>query len=188
LCERSLRCTAVAVFHFQGPITGQSGCSHLTGRTSNQLISFPGTKQLPLESALFFLLSLDLWRGVGPPVRFSTSPCAFSRRMVLLGFPSVKLPKCSTEELARREHRRLPGQATFPKKFTIVRTLIFPSPSSRRKEEISSLFFFFFQSPSPRLPKSVLCWGAEKVTDGETHTRGVEDPGSPPTPPIPPAR
>ena len=52
---------------FSGPITGQSGCSHLTGRTSNQLISFPGTKQLPLESALFFFLSMTCGAGLAPP-------------------------------------------------------------------------------------------------------------------------
>ena len=172
---------------FSGPITGQSGCSHLTGRTSNQLISFPGTKQLPLESALFFLLSLDLWRGVGPP----RALFYFSVRFLSTNGPS-RLSLGKVAEMFNRGAREegtpsssRPGNS-FPKKFTIVRTLIFPS-SSRRKEEISSLFFFF-QSPSPSLPKSVLCWGAEKVTDGETHTRGVEDPGSPPTPPIPPAR
>ena len=105
--------------------------------------------------AFFFSCHLTCGAGLAP-VRFSTSPCAFSRRMVLLGFPSVKLPKCSTEELARREHRRLPGQATFPKKFTIVRTLIFPS-SSRRKEEISSLFFFF--KAQARVSPSLCCAG-----------------------------
>ena len=147
------------MFHFQGPITGQSGCSHLTGRTSNQLISFPGTKQLPLESALFFLLSLDLWRGVGPP----RALFYFSVRFLSTNGPS-RLSLGKVAEMFNRGAREegtpsssRPGNS-FPKKFTIVRTLIFPSPSSRRKEEISSLFFFF-SKPKPESPLCLCCAG-----------------------------
>ena len=100
--------------------------------------------------AFFFSCHLTCGAGLAP-VRFSTSPCAFSRRMVLLGFPSVKLPKCSTEELARREHRRLPGQATlFRKSLRLCAPSSFLPP---REEKRKFPAFFFFSKPKPDSPQ-----------------------------------
>ena len=137
---------------FSGPITGQSGCSHLTERTSNQLISFPGTKQLPLESALFFSCHLTCGARLAPP----RALFYFSVRFLSTNGPS-RLSLGKVAEMFNRGAREegtpsssRPGNS-FPKKFTIVRTLIFPS-SSRRKEEISSLFFFF-SKPKPESPQ-----------------------------------
>ena len=81
---------------FSGPITG----SHLTGRTSNQDDQFSrhqATTTRIRAFFFFFFFSMTCGAGLAPPVRFSTSQCAFSRRMVLLGFTSVKLPKFITE-------------------------------------------------------------------------------------------
>ena len=153
MCERSLRCTAVAVFHFQGPITGQSGCSHLTGRTSNQLISFPGTKQLPLESALFFLLSLDLWRGVGPP----RALFYFSVRFLSTNGPS-RLSLGKVAEMFNRGAREegtpsssRPGN--FSQKVYDCAHPHLSFPLLEKKRGNFQPFFFFFSKPKPEAPQ-----------------------------------
>ena len=108
--------------------------------------------------AFFFSCHLTCGAGLAPPVRFSTSQCAFSRRMVLLGFPSVKLPKCSTEELARREHRRLPGQATlFRKSLRLCAPSSFLPPPREEKRKFPA--FFFFSKPKPESPLCLCCAG-----------------------------
>ena len=139
---------------FSGPITGQSGCSHLTGRTSNRLISFPGTKQLPLESALFFSLSLDLWLGLAP-VPFLLLSALSLDEWSFSAFLS-RVAEMFSRELARRNTVVFRPGNSFSKSLRLCAPSSFLPPP--REEKGAGLFFFFFKA-KPESPLCLCCAG-----------------------------